>query len=393
VGIYKKIKIKQKQIITMKRLAILALLVVMVFSCKKAPTQFTISGTVDTIYPIEEVVLYYKGEKEPLAKAKIVDGKFTITGTANEPRLARLLFGKEYRAMVLENADYEVVANDNYKYIKGGNLNDIVFGYGYSEEFKKASKDLTEAHAKATKGLEITDLKGHEKARKIFMPYSIAKNDIKNNHFRSLVEGEASTQVKLFALTQLNDWDNYGFERKLELLNEYEKDLPNNKLLISMRKAIQDGIKTVQTRNNTKIGQPFIDFTATTIDNKSIALSDVVAKNKYTLIEFWASWCGPCRASFPHLKEVYAEYKDKGLEVYGLSLDTKKEAYLKASKEEDLPWINAVDYDGHKAKAAQDYAVVGIPYTILISQEGKIVAGGDNIRGILLDEKLKELFK
>jgi thiol-disulfide isomerase/thioredoxin len=138
-------------------------------------------------------------------------------------------------------------------------------------------------------------------------------------------------------------------------------------------------------------GKQFKEVIGQTQDGKELKLSDVIAKNKYTLLEMWASWCGPCRGEFPHLKKAYSHYHKKGFEIYALSLDTKEKAWFKALKEEDVPWVNVVDYKGFDGDGPQKYGVRGIPSSFLIDQNGTIVASGQDVRGFGLDEKLEEL--
>lgn len=378
----------------MKKLLSISLFLFAFIGCKQKATQFTINGTVETKIPLKEIFITNVLDTIAITKTKVVDGKFTLTGKVEKPMLVKLqLDTGEYRQMVLQNTNYTAVINDDFKYIKGGDYNEQLFGYTHSKEYLDATKELDKKSKKEYAGIAKGDLKALKIANENLNPYYKKVFEISKNHYSSLLENNTPTLVKLYALTLHYDWENYDFNRKIELLNEYEKELPNNELLLNYRKSIVEALENDKMRDKTKIGNTFIDFSATSIDGKKITLSEVVSKNKYTLVEFWASWCKPCRGSFPHLKEKYAAYKDKGLEVFGISLDTDKESYLLASKEEELPWINTADHKGFSSKAATEYAVRGIPYTILIGQDGKIIDSGDNIRGLALDDTLKKLYK
>ena len=120
-------------------------------------------------------------------------------------------------------------------------------------------------------------------------------------------------------------------------------------------------------------------------------LSEVVKSNKLTLVDFWASWCGPCRAEMPNVKKVYADYHDKGFEVYGVSLDDDKNAWLDAVGKLELPWIQVNDVVDGDASGASAYGVQAIPTTILIDQNGTIIA--KNLRGEELAKKVAEILK
>ena len=128
-----------------------------------------------------------------------------------------------------------------------------------------------------------------------------------------------------------------------------------------------------------------IDFTLKNLAGEDFTLSSL--KGKYVILDFWASWCGPCRASIPGVKELYAKYKDKGLEVVGVSCDRKPEDWKKASEEEQFPWINLIDTQDAN-RVATKYAVHYIPTMYLIDKEGKMIG---KMKHHELDAKLKEL--
>ena len=142
---------------------------------------------------------------------------------------------------------------------------------------------------------------------------------------------------------------------------------------------------------STMVGKPFVDIVQNTPDGKELKLSDIVSANKYTLVDFWASWCGPCRREMPSVVEAYKTYKAKGLEVVGVSLDNDMAAWKKAITDLNITWPQMSDLKGWQNAGAALYGVRSIPATVLINQEGKIVAR--NLRGEELLTKLEELMK
>lgn len=148
---------------------------------------------------------------------------------------------------------------------------------------------------------------------------------------------------------------------------------------------------TTQGEAQANDGSKFIDFTVPALDDKQVKLADVVAKNKITMVDFWASWCGPCRMEMPNVVEAYKQFHDKGLEIVGVSLDESKKDWETAVKDMDMNWIQTSDLKGWECEAARLYGVRGIPACVLINQKGEIV--GRDLRAEELHARLAELLK
>jgi thiol-disulfide isomerase/thioredoxin len=138
------------------------------------------------------------------------------------------------------------------------------------------------------------------------------------------------------------------------------------------------------------VGNQVADFSLPDPAGKNVNFSDF--KGKYVLVDFWASWCVPCRQSFPHMREMYKKYKSSQFEIYNISIDEDKAAWLKAVKEEKNPWPQSLDNQNINQKG---FAVTGVPASFLIDPQGKIIArevgfepGGDGV----IEKKLKEIF-
>ena len=137
------------------------------------------------------------------------------------------------------------------------------------------------------------------------------------------------------------------------------------------------------------IGNAFIDFEAETPDGTKHHLSEYAGKGQYVLIDFWASWCGPCIGSFPMMKQLHEAYKDRGLHIVGVSCDKDRDAWLKALDKHQLPWT-ALLSPSAKGDACSLYGVSGIPTVILIAPDGKILS--TDLEAGKLKEKLAEIF-
>ena len=150
--------------------------------------------------------------------------------------------------------------------------------------------------------------------------------------------------------------------------------------------------KVADKKKNEWVGKKFVDFRAQNLEGKSVSLSDFAGKGKYVLVDFWASWCAPCRKSMPALKNVYDKYKDRGFDVVGISLDTSRDAWQKAAKDLELPWHHMSDLKGGPDSVASAiYHVNAIPYTMLLSPDGTVMA--TNLSADSLDKTLAKVLK
>ena len=166
-------------------------------------------------------------------------------------------------------------------------------------------------------------------------------------------------------------------------------------LLPETVKATSEGQQAVKAllEQPLYVGDMLPDFDVLNTDLQTVKLSTFLKKGHYTLVELWASWCGPCRADIPHLKETYQRYHEKGFEMISISIDDDKEAWLKAVKEEEMPWIQVYGANGksYTKECMKLFGVSGVPSCVLIDKEGNVLS--TNARGGWLNEKLKILFE
>lgn len=190
-----------------------------------------------------------------------------------------------------------------------------------------------------------------------------------NERFKDFIYKTAKRNITnefgYFVLTFYND-EVIPADRRKELIDM----LP---AALSQRPKIQEIAKMLENLQNTAEGAQINDFTMSDIDGKQVSLLDEAKKNKLTVIDFWASWCGPCRKAMPQVVALYTQYHDKGLGIIGISLDNDKEAWVNAVKELGITWTQLSDLQGWNNAIAQAFNIRAIPHMMVIDQQGRIV--------------------
>lgn len=181
--------------------------------------------------------------------------------------------------------------------------------------------------------------------------------------------------------TMLGMFSNANLDYYGTILRTFKEEYKDNK-------EVQDYIKR-QPKKDFFEGDEVPDIALADTSGKVLPLSSF--RGKVVLVDFWASWCGPCRMENPNVVRVFQKYKDKGFTVFGVSLDQNKEKWIGAIKQDRLTWNHVSDLKGWSSDGAKLYGVKSIPQTYLIDAEGRIIA--KNLRGEMLEQKLKEIFK
>ena len=150
-------------------------------------------------------------------------------------------------------------------------------------------------------------------------------------------------------------------------------------------------VEMAEKAKKTALYTPYQDFTLSTPEGKRTKLSDLIPKGQYCMLEFWASWCGPCRGEIPHLVKSDKKYKDAGFKIISISIDEKEAQWKKAMQEENMSWTQLNDPNGFEGEISKAYNILGIPFAILLDPDGKII--DFNMRGAKLDAALLDIYK
>jgi len=194
----------------------------------------------------------------------------------------------------------------------------------------------------------------------------------------NFIKTHPSSYVSARGLLQMTNDDFLSESKKLfSALDEKVQQSAQGKE-VAARIALLSKIRT---------GNMAFGFTQQSVDGKPVSLASY--RGKYVLLEFWASWCGPCRGENPNLRKQYQLYKDKGFEIIGVSLDHDKDAWKAAIAKDELPWVHVSDLKGWKNDVSTSYGIMGVPANFLIDPRGIIVA--QNLRGEALNKKLQEI--
>jgi peroxiredoxin len=382
----------------MNRLIYFLFLLVLISSC--GSDQGTITGEI-TGADGQMVYLDVEVDRQPMFidSAVVKNGKFSLN--VKEPKL-----GFYRMSLSNSNAVILIIDKDDKIHYTGDavNLNEnyTVKGSYHSEllhNFLQGKNRLEDEGSEVQEQINRFASQGDAEARN----RAIDRYNELNKEYIEFVEGfireHNSSPAVLYAISLVNPMNDLELYKLVEQglkgifedspyyvslvgkIKETENQIENQKLLAEQQKMME------QAQQSLSQGSVAPDIRLEDPNGKVRALSEL--RGKYVLIDFWASWCKPCRIENPNVVRMYNQYKNKGFEIYAVSLDRTKEHWLKAIQDDGLGWIHVSDLKFWNSDAARLYNVNSIPYTILLDKEGRIVA--KNLRGPALENKLKEV--
>lgn len=305
------------------------------------------------------------------------DNKFNFEVQVDEPDYYRIdIGGVQKRILILNNDDLYITAggagmNDSFEVEGSLEMDQIATIEHLVDSMNRKMAQLNADYGQAQQSGDIG------KINEIVSQYEALRKEQENAIKEHIKTMEPSLAV-VNALSFLNVDENISFVE--EHFKKVEALYPNSGHIKDFKAQLDNSKKLA-------IGQPAPDIKLPTPQGDTVALSSL--RGKVVLIDFWAAWCGPCRKENPNVVRMYNQYKDKGFEIYGISLDRSKEAWVKAIEDDRLTWTHVSDLQYFESQAAALYNVQAIPFTVLLDREGNIIA--KNLRGKALEEKLEEI--
>lgn len=381
----------------MKRILLLLTVSAVFLSCNKAgDNEYIISGTIKGIANGKTVILEKQdemGQLKAVDTVKIEEGKFTFTGSAKEPEIHLIQVETVQGKMpfVLENGDIEVVVN------KDSIQNSKATGTYNNDEFTKFNTDIAKSQKAIQKKIMDFQTKNMQKMQlarqsndtavinQLMAEYQAIQKEaatiylnFAENHPKALISA-------LIIDSMLNDPE-ADFAKMKKIYTNFDESLKNIKPGKSIKTKL-DKVAAPVAGASTEVGSIAPDFSAPNPEGKSISLKQSLGK--VTIIDFWASWCNPCRAENPIVVALYAKYHDKGLNIIGVSLDKDAAKWKEAIAKDKLTWNQISNLKFWDEPIAATYGVKSIPATFLLDASGKIVA--KDLHGEALNTKISEL--
>ncbi len=350
-------------------------------ACQTQPKGYTIEGTLDHADGKIIVLAAFTADgAQTLDTVMLTGNQFKIQGVLEQPVLLTLMAdnSKQRLSFFGENALYTVTADADSL-----NLGVVVSESLIQKEYSQISADLN-VISKQQESFVNSYRQAKSEGNDV-----LAESFIKQYDSLDVVAGDAMTafiksnpQSPVSAMLVRNKYS-YG---TLEEMKEGIALLDTALLASPYVQAVQSRISILE---KVAVGQPAPDFSMTDSLGNLVNLASF--KGKYVLIDFWASWCGPCRRENPNVVKLYNQFKNKNFTILGVSLDNKRENWMKAIADDQLTWNHVSDLAGWKNSAAQLYGVNSIPHTVLIDANGVIIAR--NLHADELAAKLGELLK
>lgn len=307
-----------------------------------------------------------------LDETEMTNGNFEFTGKVDAMTPAYILTEerKPIASLMLENTEFAIVAGQEGIEVEGGGEAQKIWNR-YEAITRLVSREKMKMEQEAQQAYAQQNQMKLQAIQQQYLKVAEEAGTQQSALFKTYKDSPV-TAFMIFTVMQQTD---YEYLKELyDGLGETAKNCVYGQLIA----------RQIELFKQVEVGSVPSDFMGLTAEGDTVSLYAVKAKLK--LVDFWASWCNPCRAEMPNVKKVYKKYHEKGLEIIGVSIDPKPQDWLKALQDENLPWPNIIDPEG---KIAAYFLVQAIPHTILLDENNKILA--KNLRGKELEKKIAAL--
>ncbi len=357
----------------MKKTLTIAALALGCMSATAQDTAYKITGTVPA--DIKKVYLGVMSQREPIDSVTVKDGKFEFNGTRQLNEIIYVMTPEGNCPVFNDGTPVDLNAVSNT--LTGSELNKKL--YGYEQQLDKYNQQMNKLYPEYMAATKDASAEGKAKAKELEAQLNETWGGKKDATLGIINENKDNLIPAAYinAVAYMLDYD------------DLKKLLPDTAPYYN-HPAMAGVKRKLAALEKHRPGMPFTDLTMNDTEGKARRLSEWCGKGNYVLVDFWASWCGPCRQEMPNVVANYKKYHEKGFEVVGVSFDNKAEAWKNAIKSLGMPWPNISDLKGWQSAAASTYGINAIPANVLLDGSGKIVAV--DLRGGDLGAKLKEVY-
>ena len=363
----------------MKKLIVLCLAALVTVYCFGADVKYVVKGSGAKDGTV--VYLVDKISDERINSAVVSRGKFQMKGKA--PKDAFL-------AVQADGSGWQCLFFNDGQNVQVNLADSTVTGSPLNTRLTECDKKTSQAVARFDALSEEISKLPQEKQFSKFMSLMTATREMVEGYLNVIDEN----MDNLIPVAFVEEIPSLVNQAKFDELLASGKPFARHPYVLEVKRRMEESAarqKEAQEKKQAIIGKKFLDLEMADPQGKVHKLSEYVGKGKWVLVDFWASWCGPCKAEMPNVTAAYKQYHAKGFEIVGLSFDRDKDPWVKAVSDWDMPWIHLSDLKYWKSIAASVYSVNAIPDNLLIDPQGTVVARG--LRGAALQQKLAEIFK